>query len=350
MKVVTSPFGYSPHALRVFTLVVSMAVLPVMWILLRRLTRSRGLGDRVAVVALAIVALSAQTVREAPRGLREDLCMLLFLVFSTALLSRPSRWRDAAAVVAPIALLSVIRWELAGFAAFLTLLFAIARRAPWRTPVLAVLVIAVVSGPWLLANKHKHGSLSYNSMVHATYYWKQGQPAAVRAKFRSAPADDPPVELTWSTYYLHYLGPETAAKRFVTGYVKVSGKLAASQVVPRGAAVSALGNDQRSRSWEIALAAAALLMLSAAIWIVRRLRRASRPPALFWESLAITATRDLPVRAARKRRPRDARAHVRGSDPGARRRGARRDAAPGRHREGRTAGPPRMATPQCRRG
>ena len=224
VKIVTSPFDYSAHAQRVFTLVISLAVLPVMWLLLRKLVRMRGLNDRVAVVALAVVALSPQTVREAPRGLREDLCMLLFLVFTTTLLMRPSRLREAAVVAAPVALLSVIRWELAGFAAFIALLFAVARRATWLTPALAVLAIVVVSGPWLLANKHAHGSLSYNSKVHATYYWKQEQPASVRAKFRSAPADDPPVQLTWGQYYLDYLGPVTSAKRFAEGYVTVTGK------------------------------------------------------------------------------------------------------------------------------
>lgn len=289
VKVVTSPFDYSPHAQRIFTLVVSIAVLPVMWLLLRKVVRSRGLSDRVAMIALAVVALSAQTVREAPRGLREDLCMMLFLGFAATLLMRPSRLREAAVVAIPVAVLSVVRWELAAFATFLALVFALARRANWATPVLAVLAIVIVSGPWLLANKDKHGSLSYNSKVHATYYWKQEQPAAVRAQYRSAPADDPPVHLTWSQYYLDYLGPTTAAKRFVKGYVKVTGKLVASQVVPRGVVVSALGNNQRSRGWELALAAAGIVFLAAAFWIVRRLRRMPRPPALFWEALAITA-------------------------------------------------------------
>jgi hypothetical protein len=297
VKIATSPFDYSPHAQRVFTVLISIAVLPLAWVMFRKVARVHGLSDRIAIVGVGVIALSAQTIREAPRGLREDLCMLLFLVFSALLLVRPRGWRQAVGVAIPIALLSVIRWELATFAAFIALLFAIARRASWLTPLAAIVAIAVVSGPWLIANDQKHGSLAYNSEVHATYYWKQEQPASVRAQYRSAPADDPPVHFGWSQYYLDYLGPGTTAKRFVTGYVKVTGKLLASQVVPRGAAVSTLGRNQHSRGWQLALALVGVVFVGVGVWLVVRLRRSPPLPSVFWETVAIVALAICPYAA-----------------------------------------------------
>lgn len=297
-KLAVGPFGYGPHAQRVLTVAISIAVLPVAWLLFRRLARARVVPERVAVVALGVVALSAQTVREAPRGLREDLCMLLFLIFATLLLARSARikearlatsLKEASLVAAPVAVLSVIRWELATFAALIAVFFAIARRTTWATPLLAVIGIAVLSGPWLIANQHKHGSLFYNSKVHATYYWKQEQSEAVRARYRSPVAADPPVRLTWAQYYLDYVGPTATAKRVVIGYVKVTTKFVASQVVPRGAAVSTLGTNQRGKKWELALFLVGLIVLGGAAWVVRRLRLASTIPALLWETLGIVA-------------------------------------------------------------
>lgn len=296
-KAAVGPFGYSPHAQRVLTVIISAAFLPLAWLLLRRLVRAHGLSDRVAVIGLAIVALSAQTIREAPRGLREDTCMLLFFVFTVLLLSRPRTWQQAALVALPVAVLSVIRWELATFAAFLALLFALARRATWAAPVLAVVGIVALSGPWLVANGHRHGSLTYNTKVHATYYWKQDQPPAVRAQYASPPAADPPVHLTWTQYYLDYLGPAKSAERFTIGYAKVAVKLVASQVVPRGAAASTLGSRQTGTDWELAIAAVGALLVAAGAWIVRALRRARPLPGLLWETLAIVVLAVAPYAA-----------------------------------------------------
>jgi hypothetical protein len=128
VKIATEPCEYSAHSLRVFTTAISIATLPIAWILLRKLVVSRAVPLRAAWIALAILALSAQLIREAPRGLREDLCLLLFLAFVTALLMRPATFRAAALLAAPVALLAVIRWELASFALIVTVLFTIFRR------------------------------------------------------------------------------------------------------------------------------------------------------------------------------------------------------------------------------
>ena len=287
VKIATGPFGYGAHSLRIFTVLISIVALPVAWLLLRRLITMRHLSERAAIIALAILAVSAQTNREASRGLREDLCMLLFFVFLTFLLCRPRTFRGAALIAVPIGLLSVIRWELATFAAGLTLLYCILRRVTWYAPVLAAIAIVVLSGPWLLANDHRHGELLYNANINSTYYWKQEQTAAVRAEYATPSGVDPPIHLSWSQYYLDYLGPSVALKRFVLGYPKVAAKLVASQVVPRGAAVAVLGKNQRSNAWKLSFVLVGLVIVFACVWAGRRVRRIGRLPSLFWESLGV---------------------------------------------------------------
>jgi hypothetical protein len=287
VKIATGPFGYGPHPDRIFTTAISIVALPVAWVLLRRLRDVRKLPERAAIIALAIVALSAQTNREASRGLREDLVMLIFFVFATLLLCRPRTLRGAALLAVPVGLLSVIRWEVSTFALGLTLLYCLIRKVTWAAPAFALLAIVLLSGPWLLANKHRHGQLLYNTEIHSTYYWKQEQPAAVRAKYHRPQGVDPPVHLTWSQYYFDYLGPTRALKRFVIGYPEVVAKLATSQVVPRGAAVAVLGNNQRTTGWKVSFVIVGLAMALAFVWIARRLRRVGKMPSLFWESLAI---------------------------------------------------------------
>lgn len=289
VKIATGPWGYSAHSLRIFTTAISVATLPIAWILFRRIAVSRSVSLRAMWIALAILALSAQVNREASRGLREDLCLLLFLVFAAALLTRPMTFRAAATLAVTIGLLSVIRWELASFGLVVATLFAIFRRIGWQAPVLALVAIVVFSGPWLYANRQAHGKLFYNTDVHATYYWKNDQTNAVRARFYSPPAADPPIHLSWSDYYLHYLGPLESARRVVIGYPKLAVKLLASQVVPRGAATAALGGSQHNKSWRLTVyALGALFVLLLALAAIR-LRKTGRVASLTWESAAILA-------------------------------------------------------------
>ena len=287
VKLVTGPWGYSAHSLRIFTTVVSIATLPIAWRLFRRLGAARGISEGVALVALAIVALSAQLVREAPRGLREDACLLLFLVIAVTLLSGPRTLRSTGSLAGAVGVLAVVRWELATFAVGLTVLFALARRVAWRVPLVAGLALVLLSGPWLLANRHRHHTLLYNSAVHATFYWKQDQSDAVRSRYATPPAVDPPIHLTWSQYYLDYLGVTGTAKRFATGYPKLAVKLLASQAVPRGAAVGTLGDDQRSRGWKATLALLGLCVVLALALVARRLRRSGPMPSVFRECAAV---------------------------------------------------------------
>jgi hypothetical protein len=286
-KIFTGPFGYGPNSARVFTTVVSILTLPLAWLLLRRLVRSRGVPERAAVLALAVLALSAQAAREASQGMREDTCLLLFLVFASLLLARPQGTRNAVLVALTAGVLSVVRWELAVFATAVTLLFALARRVRPLTPVLCALAVVLCSGPWLLANRARHGQLFYNTAVHSTYYWKEEQPAAVQARYHTPPAVDPKIHLTWGTYYLHYLGPARSVERFAAGYPKLAAKLLASQVVPRGAAVGVLGSRQGSSGWLAAMIAVGLAACALVVWAARRLRRGPRLPSLLFELVAI---------------------------------------------------------------
>jgi hypothetical protein len=287
VKVTTGPFGYAPDALRSFTTLVSIATLPVAWILLRRLAERRGLGSRIPLVALGVMSLSMQLVREAPRGLREDLCLMLFLFVAFPLLARERSRRSAIAIAAAIGLLSVIRWELATLALVACALFAVARRGPALAPVLAAVLVVALSGPWLLANRARHGELFYQAKVHSTFYWKLDQPQSVRRAFVSPPGADPPIHLSWSQYYLDYLGPAETVKRTAEGYPRLLAKLVASQGVPRGAAMSTLGSNQNGRGWLVTMAALAMLASGAAIFAGIRLRRRRHGAPTLFTALAL---------------------------------------------------------------
>lgn len=298
LKVATGPFGYSVHSARTFTTLTSIVTLPVAWVLFRKLVGSRNVSDRAALIALAVLALSAALVRQATQGIREELTTLLFLVFIVTLLEgRMSRARRVAGTVVPIALLSVIRWELSLFAATLTVLWALARRSSWLVPVLAFLSIAIVSGPWLLANRQRHGALFYNTATVSTWYWKQEQPKKIRNRYTvTAYGLDPPTHLTWSTYYLDYLGPLRSIKRFAIGYPKLVAKLVVAQAVPQGLVSATIGVKQTTRAWKVAFVALGVLLLGIAAWIVHRLRD-TRLPDLLWDALAVLALAIAPYAA-----------------------------------------------------
>jgi hypothetical protein len=289
VKAATAPFGYSPDALRSFTTLISIATLPVAWILLRRIAAQRGLGSRVPVIALAVIALSVQLMREAPRGLREDLCLLLFLFVAAPLLARDRSRRAAVTMALAIGALSVIRWELATLALGACLLFALARRGPALAPALALVLVVALSGPWLLANRARHGDLFYQAKVHSTFYWKLDQSQTVRQHFLSPPGVDPPIHLSWSQYYLDYLGPATTLKRTAEGYPRLAAKLVASQGVPRSAAISTLGTNQQGGRWLVTLAALAMLASAAALFAGARIRRRRDGASTFLAALALLA-------------------------------------------------------------
>lgn len=260
VKISTGPFGYSPEALRTFTTLVSIATLPVAWLLLTRL----GLGRRVSLLALGLLALGIQLVAEAPRGLREDTVLLLFLVVAIPLLARDRSRRAGIAAGVAIGLLSVLRWEVATLAIVVCAAFALLRRGPLLAPVVGAVLLVALSGPWLLANKARHGDLLYNTKVHATFYWKQLQPESVQKRYLSPPGADPPVHVSWSQYY-RGLGPATVARHVAEGYPRLAGKLVAAEVVPPAAASAALGTDEHSLGWLAVSGLVALLALGAGI-------------------------------------------------------------------------------------
>jgi hypothetical protein len=261
VKAATGPFGYSPDSLRTFTTLVSIATLPVAWILLQRL----GLGRRVALIALGLLALSIQLVHEAPRGLREDTVLLVFLFVAIPLLARDRSRRAGIAAGVAIGLLSVIRWEVASLAIVVCAAFALLRRGPALAPVVGAALLVALSGPWLVANAHRHhGDLLYNTKVHATYYWKHSQPPSVLRQYASPPGVDPPVHLSWSQYYLDVLGPAQTLKLAAEGYPRIGAKLVAAQVLPRQAGAGTLGSNQHKGSWLLVSVIGALVALGAA--------------------------------------------------------------------------------------
>jgi hypothetical protein len=276
-KLALAPFDYSPDALRAFTTLISIATLPVAWMLLRRLR----LGDRVSLIALGLLALSLQLIHEAPRGLREDTVLLLFLFVCIPLLAGERGRRAGFTIGLAIGLISVIRWEVAPLAILVCIGFALARRGPALAPVVGAFALILLSGPWLMANQHKHGDLLYNTKVHSTYYWKHSQPPSVLRQYASPPGVDPPVHLTWSQYYLHVLGPGQSLKLAAEGYPRIAAKLVGAQALPRQAGTSTLGGDQHGGHWLLGSILVVLLALAAGTAaLVRMWNRPGRTTAL----------------------------------------------------------------------
>jgi hypothetical protein len=293
VKVAIAPFGYSPDALRTFTAVVSIATLPVAWILLRRLADRYGLGLRMPLIAFALVALSMQLVREAPRGLREDTCLLIFLFVAVPLVSGDRSRRAAISVAVSVGLLASIRLELATLALVMCVVFAAARRISPLAPALAAVLLVALAAPWLIANRARHGELFYNSKVHSTFYWKLEQPRSVRLALKSPLGEDPPVRISWSRYYLGYLGPARTVERTALGYPRLLAKLVASQAVPRGGAMSALGRNQNGKGWLVVFAAIGAAFAAALVAASLRVR-GTRGASAFLSALALLVLAALP--------------------------------------------------------
>jgi hypothetical protein len=239
------------------------------------------------VIALAVVALSVQLIRSAPRGIREDLCLLIFLGAALPLLSGDRSRRAGIALGSLIAVFAVIRFELATLLLGVAVLFAIFMRVSPLAPAVAVVGLVLLAGPWLLANKDRHGTLFWNSEIHSTFYWKLEQPQDVVARYKTPLGVDPKVALSWQDYYLHFLGPAESAKRVVTGYPRLAAKLVASQAVPRGAAVGALGSNQSGNGWLAVLLGIGIAAIGGLVVAARRIWRAREAVPLFAGGLAL---------------------------------------------------------------
>lgn len=297
VKVTTGPFGYSPDALRTFTTFVSIATLPVAWIFFRRLAARWSLHPRLPLIGFGLFALSQQVLRDAPRGLREDLCLLLFLAAAAPLLCADRSRRGTASIAVSIGVLSLIRWELGTLLVAVTLLFALARRVSPAAPVGAAVCLVALSGPWLLAHKERHGDFGYPSKVHATFYWKQEQSPTVVRRYLTAPGAEPRVVLSWKEYYLDHLGPAETLKRVVLGYPRLGAKLVASQIVPRSAAVSVLGPNQQGSGWLLSMLAVGIAIAVVGAAAGLRVWRRKRSEPLFVATLAMLLLAIVPYAA-----------------------------------------------------
>ena len=216
VKSATAPFGYSAHSLRVLGVVLAVAGLAAAWTFLSHVA-----SRRVALVALGILALDPQLVYDAVRGLREPLTLLLMIPLLATLIggdddAQLARLRRL--VPSTLVALLLVRWELGMLALVLALAAVIARRLRARRFVLAVVVGGALVAPWLVANGHRYGDALYHSNRAAVFARNLDVVYGGKPGPRpTTPYSGPPI--TWTDYYLHFLGPREAAVREVSGTV-----------------------------------------------------------------------------------------------------------------------------------
>lgn len=227
LKVTTAPFDYSPLAGRIFTTLLSLVALVLAWRLFDKV-----LARFAAHVALAFMALNGLLVFIAPRVLREELVLVLLLSLALAAVRWRRREAPAFWMAVPVALLSVVRLEMALFTLGLLVILAVVatdrRRQVLSTLGLTVLLIGVLAGPWLVANSHRFDDAFHHSTVSAT--WFRNRDLAASGGPRYSPLGGPPV--TWTDYYLDFLGPAESAQRFVVGLPVLTVAVFYSSVFP----------------------------------------------------------------------------------------------------------------------
>jgi hypothetical protein len=217
-----------------------------------------------SLVALAFTALNGELVWLAARGLREELVMILLIAFALSLLRSTLRDGSSLTPAIPVALLAVVRWELSLFALGILAVAAL-RRGTWKLPVVALLLSAVLAGPWLLSNARHYGDPFYHSNLHATFYRNEDLKAA--GVEVTKPYQGP--SISWSSYYLRFLGPQEALRRELVGLPTLALNLPYHSVFPiREARLQQLLSSSRAAD---ALVAALRLLASIAavlVWAV----------------------------------------------------------------------------------
>lgn len=228
VKAWSTLFGYSPMAIRVLTITLSVALL-----LTAAALFSRHLTRRWALLATAIVSAHGLLVLSASRGLREELVGILTILVARTVLER-RQWRAPAVVAAAaVGAVAAVRWEIALLAVALLLLGTLLRQIPIRFVAGALLAAAVTSGPWLVANHQEYGSWQAASNQHAAFWYRADVlgPAGVTGP-PSTDADLLEGQMTWSRYYLEVVGPTETASRVAVGTAGLLHDLASTAAWP----------------------------------------------------------------------------------------------------------------------
>lgn len=230
VKLVASPFGYSPTALRTATTALSIGCLVAAWLLFRR-----HLSRPVAMLATGILSLHGLVVLSAGRGLREELVLLLVIAGLHGTLSRRPH---AITISAVVGALSIVRWEIAILCIALLILATAMRRVPPRVLAGASLAVVVFAGPWLASNASEFGDPLLHSNQHATFWHRVYQ--------RDTAGVDDGLSVTWLEFYAEDLGIGRTIRRAVTG----AGGLALDVVADGPQPLSNRWLD-RNVAWEI---------------------------------------------------------------------------------------------------
>lgn len=215
-KLVSGPFGYSTFPLQVLSLASSIAALFAVHHLLKR-----WVGPAGQAVGMSVVALHPLLWRDAALGIREPTVLLLVVALAIAALDRRP---TAPGVLA--ALLVMIRWEIGLLCLGLILVGTLSSRLKYSALAFAFCLPATLMAPFLLSNAQHHGDAMHHSNRHARYYrniedaLRAGENPYELPRFRGTP-------ISWSEYYLEYVGPREALERLGSGTVALASSVAA---------------------------------------------------------------------------------------------------------------------------
>lgn len=219
---------YSAPALRLFGIGLSFVTVAVLFEFVRR-----HIGLIAAVIAALLYAMAPAFVFSAPRGLREDTTITLFLLFCMVYLrmwnSRP-RLRDYLLLGFVLSLNIGIRMSSNGFGAgALAMLFAWGmwrHRVSWRLAWMPVLALAIGLAPYVPFFFHchkKYGDAFFSVNIIAKFYSNlefAGQPGFPTPEELKVDAfAGPPI--TMGEYMFGLLGPEQVTNRTLVGGMRL---------------------------------------------------------------------------------------------------------------------------------
>lgn len=219
---------YSAPALRLFGIGLSLVTVAVLFDFVRR-----HIGLIAAVIAASLYAMAPAFVFSAPRGLREDTTITLFLLFCMVYLrmwnARP-RLRDYLLIGFVLALNIGIRMSSNGFGAgALVMLFAWGmwrHRVSWRLAWMPVLALAIGLAPYIPFFVHchkKYGDAFFSVNIIAKFYSNlefAGRPGfPTHEELQINAFAGPPI--TMGEYMFGLLGHEQVMNRTLVGGMRL---------------------------------------------------------------------------------------------------------------------------------
>lgn len=217
-------FGQGPLAMRLLSIVASVLIVPVAYLLGRDYGKSRLAG----VIAAGIITLHAYLIYSSAQGHRTELLILgITAVTYFGLVGGIRRRHRVAGLAVSSAALLLTSLSTIVIVAPLTLWAGYRHRLPLRDPVTVFTVVAVVITPHIAYNYQKYGTYSYFSTRRVPAFYRNYEFIAVRGtgcdgcpsveEYRASSFSGRPVSMGEYLFTLHTPG-EVAARTY-EGYM-----------------------------------------------------------------------------------------------------------------------------------